>query len=94
MAKTASTTPPEAEKKKRTILTPTERIAKAKAEVEALEAKEKSKAQAKLDANAEALTKANAAVAKAQAKVDELTAQRTELQILAGVQPEAESTES
>lgn len=72
-------------KKTRTILSPTERIAKAKAEVAALEAKEQGKATKKLEANAAAITKAEQKLTAVQATVDQLKAERLELQALAGV---------
>lgn len=85
MAKTIATEEPAKPKAKRTILSSAERIEKAKADLAALELKEQGKAKAKLGANEEALAKAEAAVTKAQAKVDELKAERLVLQELAGV---------
>jgi hypothetical protein len=70
--------------KKRTILSPAERIAKLKAEAEALEAKEKERARGKLaqaEENVKVLTERRD---QAQAKLDDAITVVNGLKVLAG----------
>jgi hypothetical protein len=94
MAKTASTTPAPAEKKKRTILTPEQKLAKMEVELQAARDAIKAKAEAKLDAKRAELHKATEQVTKAQAKRDTIEAELDALLKQAGVEAEAETTES
>lgn len=82
-----------ADVKKRTILTPQQRIDKAKAEVAALEAKVVATAKTKLAAAEQQVKQDTDRVAKAQAKLDASTAERDALKVQAGVTTEDPSTD-
>lgn len=75
----------EASKPKRKMLTPAERIEKAKADLAALEQKAAEKAASSIKSIEEKLTAARAAKAKADKKVDDLTAELAEARVTAGV---------
>lgn len=80
-------TPEVKEKKSRTVLSPAERIAKAKAELEALEAKEKAKATAKVDAKQAELDKLKAKREDLDTKILGVEAELVQLKELAGITP-------
>lgn len=83
---TAASTPEVKEKKTRTILTPQQRIEKAKAELEALEAKEQGKAKAKLDAAVASVDKLKAKAAELETKIAAAESEVVELKKLAGIE--------
>ena len=87
--KQAQTTPAPEEKKTRTVLTPTERIAKLKAEAEALEKREADRAKAKLGEAEARLTQVKEQRDRAQAKVDDQEKVVAELKTAAGIEDEA-----
>lgn len=82
-----------AETKKRTVLTPAERIAKLKAEAEALEKREADRAKAKLVEAEARVTQLTEQRDRAQAKLDDAITVVNGLKVLAGIGTEDESTD-
>jgi chromosome segregation ATPase len=81
------------EKKKRTILTPEQKLAKMEADLQAAREAITNKAKLKLEAADARVTQLEGQVAKAQAKLDAAKAEREELRKQAGVPSEDDATD-